>query len=327
MLNGPCGGLRENLCEVDDFECPFVKAFENLKSENYLKPLLDREFRVSCEVTPLEPRTEFMKRLKGGKFQITAEVEPWNLESLEEASKLPYHTLNVTDNPLGIPHIDVVFASAHLRSKGKEVIAQLTCRARTREALTSAILALEISGVWNLLALTGDWAPNSSFDLDSVRLLCLAQALRKGFDWSGRKVGIARLHLGVAVNPYFKYEKLRAIRKAKAGAEFGQSQPIFDESILDKLLDMPFPTFPSILLTTSKKVLRYLMERGVKVPKDYYEGLVRAKNEGRADEYVLEKGKELLEGAFSKEAPGVHLMSPGRHDLLFKFWEIAKEVL
>ncbi len=327
MLNGPCGGLREELCEVGDFECPFVKAFRGLKTDNYLKPLLDRDFKVGCEPFPIEPRSEFMRRLKEGKFQVTAEVEPWNLEELEKALELPYHALNVTDNPLGIPHIDVIFAATYLRSKGKEVIAQLTCRARTREALTSAMLALEAAGVWNLLALTGDWAPRSAFDLDSVRLVCLAQALRKGMDWSGRKVGEAKLHVGVAVNPYFEYERLRALRKARAGAEFGQSQPVFDSSIINKLLEMPFPTFPSILLTTSRKVLRYLMERGVKVPKEYYEGLVRAKESGNADEYVLEKGKQLLEAALSKGAPGVHLMSPGRQDLLFKFWEVVKEVL
>ncbi len=327
MLNGPCGGLRGELCEVDDFECPFVKAFKDLKSEAYLRPLLDKGFKEACEVTPIEPRSEFARRLRDGKFQVTAEVEPWSLEELERASKLPYHALNVTDNPLGWPHRDVLFASSYLRSKGKEVIAQLTCRSRTREALTSAILALEASKVWNLLALTGDWAPFSAFDLDSVRLLCLAQSLRRGKDWEGRRVGEAKLHLGVAVNPYFEYEKLRALRKARAGAEFGQSQPVFDEKVMEFLTEMPFPTFPSLLITTSRKVLRNLMERGVKVPREYYEGLVKAKAEGKADEYVLKRASELFEEALSKEVPGVHVMSPGRQDLLFKFWEMIKELI
>ncbi len=319
MLNGPCGGLRGNLCEVGDFECPFVKALKNLKNENYLRPILDKDFKVPCEATEVEP-SEYVKRLNS--FAVSAEVEPWSLDELERALSWKVHALNVTDNPLGIPHIDSVQASAFLASRGKEVIAQLTCRSRTREALTSALLALDAFGVKNLLALTGDWAPNSSFDLDAVRLVCLVQALRRGLDWSGREVGKVNLNVGVAANPYFELEHKRLLRKARAGAQFAQSQPIFEERFLDVIKGYPIPTVPSLLLTTSRKVVKALMERGVAVPKEYYEGLLRAKKEGKADEFVLNKMKELYDEAYSKELPGVHLMSPGRPDLLERFTEL-----
>lgn len=320
MLNGPCGGVRGELCEVDDFKCPFVEAFRNLRSSEYLKPLLDPGFKVGCEVVEVEP-SPYVKKLED--FAVSAEVEPWGPEELERASKWRVDALNVTDNPLGLPHLDSVWASAALASKGKEVIAQLTCRGRTREALASSLLALDASGVNNVLALTGDWAPNAAFDLDAVRLVCLVQALRKGVDWEGRKTRRVRLSVGVASNPYFSYEEKRLLRKAHAGAQFAQTQPVFKKELLYKIKKYPLPTVPSLLLTTSRKVVRALMERGVDA-KEFYEELVKAKREGKADELVLKKSLEMYEEAYSSELPGVHLMAPGRPDLLERFLELLR---
>ncbi|NPA84752.1 MAG: hypothetical protein GXO07_01950 [Crenarchaeota archaeon] len=319
MLNGPCGGVRKGgLCEVDDFQCPFVKALKGLKSDRYLRPLLDKHFKVPCEPVEVEP-SEYLKKLES--FAVSAEVEPWSLGELERALSWSFDALNVTDNPLGLPHLDSAWAASWLASKGKEVIAQLTCRAKTREALTSSLLALEASGVRNVLALTGDWAPSSSFDLDAVRLVCLVQALRRGLDWAGREVGKVTLAVGVAANPYFELEEKRLLRKARAGAQFAQTQPVFDEATLRRLKGYPLPTVPSVLLTTSRKVVKALIERGVNA-EEFYESLVRAKKEGRADEFVLERAKAVAEEAYSLELPGIHLMAPGRPDLLERFREL-----
>jgi len=328
MLNGPCGGLRGELCEVDDFVCPFLKAFQNLKSDAYLKPILDRDFKVSCEPEPLEPQSSFMKAVVEGKFVITTEIEPWSSRELQEALEVAknYSAVNVTDNPLGIPHIDVIWASSWLRERGVEVIAQLTTRSRTREALLSSLLALNLSNVRNVLALTGDWAPNSTFDLDSVRLVCLISLLNKGLDWMGRSVERTSIHPGVAANPYFPYEEKRLLRKVRAGAQFAQSQPIFHEDVMRRMKSYPLPTLPSLLITTSRKVLRFLREKGVMVPKDYEEGLKKAKREGTADEYVLEHNLKLLEAVKHMEFPGAHVMAPGRLDLLKKFSSMVSRV-
>ncbi len=321
MLNGPCGGLRGRLCEVDDFECPFLKAFERLRSDAYLKPLLDSSFKVECQPKPLPPSSDFMKKLTEGKFVMTTEVEPWTFKELKEFLPIAsyYDAVNVTDNPLGLPHIDVVWASSWLKEKGVEVIAQLTARARTREALASAIMALNSAGVRNVLALTGDWAPNSAFDLDSVRLVCLISLMNEGKDWRGEEVEKTAIHPGVAANPYFPYEGKRLLRKVRAGAQFAQSQPIFDSEILKKLKEYPIITLPSLLITTSRKVVRALREKGIEVPREYEEGLKRAKERGEADEYVLQKNLELLESIKSLELPGAHVMAPGRMDLLKEF--------
>ena len=39
--NGPCGGTRDGLCEVDDFECIWSRAYDRLKFEGREQQLLD----------------------------------------------------------------------------------------------------------------------------------------------------------------------------------------------------------------------------------------------------------------------------------------------
>ena len=38
--NGPCGGTRDGLCEVDDFECIWSRAYDRLKYEGREQELL-----------------------------------------------------------------------------------------------------------------------------------------------------------------------------------------------------------------------------------------------------------------------------------------------
>jgi hypothetical protein len=39
--NGPCGGTRDGLCEVDDFECIWSRAYDRLKYEGREQQMLD----------------------------------------------------------------------------------------------------------------------------------------------------------------------------------------------------------------------------------------------------------------------------------------------
>lgn len=328
MLNGPCGGIRGELCEVDDFQCPFYKAFENLRSANYLKPLLDKGFKVECEPGDVE-LSGYAKMLEEGGPVLSTEVEPWSLKDVQffETLKDKYHAFNVTDNPFGKPHVSSVAVSIELKRRGMEVIAQLTTRSRTREALASDLMSLNAFGVTNVLALTGDWAPHSVFDLDAVRLVCLISLMNKGLLWDGSEIEPTTLVPGVASNPYFKYEKERLLRKARAGAVFAQTQPIFTSEIVRSLKEYPVTTVPSLLISTSRKVVRSLKEKGVKVPKEYEEGLIKSKAEGKADEFVLEYNLKLAEEILSKELKGIHVMAPGRWDLLVKFGNALRELL
>ncbi len=328
MLNGPCGGVRGELCEVADFRCPFYEAFERLRNPNYLNPILDKEFKVKCEPSRVE-LSGYAKALEEGKFTVSVEVEPFSANDIDFFEKLKefYQAFNVTDNPFGKPHLSSAVVSIEMKRRGFEVIAQLTTRSRAREALASELMALNAFGVTNVLALTGDWTPNSSFDLDSVRLVCLISLMNKGYLWDGSEIEPTKLVPGVAANPYFKYERERLIRKVKAGAVFAQTQPIFATEVLREVKEYPLTTVPSVLLSTSRKVVKLLKSKGVKVNKDFEEGLARSKREGKAEQFVINFNLKLVEEIASMEFKGVHVMAPGKWNLLLEFGEALKDLL
>ncbi len=306
MLNGPCGGVRGELCEVGDFECPFVKALRAYKDPPLI---LDPYFKVKRSFEPRTPFSDFMKKLTEG-WVISTEYEPW------ERKIIIADAVNVTDNPFGIPHSHGVYESIKLRKNGVEVIAQLVCRNKGREVLASEALALARGGVKNVLALTGDWSVNSFFDLDSTRLVYILRLMGEGLLWDGTPTERTLLHVGVAVNPYMdiNLEEKRLKRKIKAGAEFAQSQPVFDSDALRRLskLNKLIPIQGGILLTSSKKVVKMLEEKGVKVDQDFIRALKEAKRDNWEPmiDFTLRLAKSMREFL-----NGIHLMCPNAKEV------------
>lgn len=41
MLNGPCGGVHQGICELEDRNCIWVKIFERYKKEGELEKFLE----------------------------------------------------------------------------------------------------------------------------------------------------------------------------------------------------------------------------------------------------------------------------------------------
>jgi methylenetetrahydrofolate reductase (NADPH) len=185
-------------------------------------------------------------RLASGEFAVTAELgpprgaDPGALLRKAEPLRGWVDAVNVTDN-----------AGAHVRlaswagcllvaQAGIEPVMQLTCRDRNRLALQSDLLAAGAMGIPNVLLMTGDHPkfgddPGASpvFDLDSVQLLWAARMMREeGRLISGRALtGRPGWLIGAVENPFAPPAGFRAARlakKAAAGAEFVQTQFVFD---------------------------------------------------------------------------------------------------
>jgi methylenetetrahydrofolate reductase (NADPH) len=117
---------------------------------------------------------------------------------------------------------------------------QFTCRDRNRLALQSDLLAASAVGIPNVLLMTGDHPklgdhPDAKpvFDLDSVQLLWAARMMRdQGRLLSGRALSTRPAwFIGAVENPFAPPAGFRAARlakKADAGAEFVQTQFVFD---------------------------------------------------------------------------------------------------
>lgn len=182
--------------------------------------------------------------LRSGTFGVTAEVVPPRSSdrgpvSVQARSLVGYaDAVNVTDNPTGSVHMTPVAGCAIVAQAGLEPVVQMTCRDRNRLGLTSDLLGAWALGARSVLCLSGDPTslgdhPDATgvFDLDVMELVRLAATLRsEGRSLAGHDlrpapkffVGVADLPLAAGTDPG------RLERKADAGAQFVQTQIVYD---------------------------------------------------------------------------------------------------
>jgi 5,10-methylenetetrahydrofolate reductase len=127
-----------------------------------------------------------------------------------------------------------------LMQLGIEPNVQMTCRDRNRIAIQSDLLGASALGIKNLLCLTGDHQvfgnhpkAKNVFDMDSLGMLMMVKAMRdEGIVQSGDKMDVPpRFFLGAAANPFadpFDFRPYRLAKKVKAGADFIQTQLIYN---------------------------------------------------------------------------------------------------
>ncbi|MEO3855338.1 methylenetetrahydrofolate reductase [Acrocarpospora sp. B8E8] len=147
---------------------------------------------------------------------------------------------NVTDNQGASVRMSSLAGSVLVQRAGVDPVMQLTCRDRNRIALQSDLIGAAALGIPNVLLLTGDHPalgdhPDAKpvFDLDGVQLVWTARTLRDdGTLLSGKPLATRPSWLiGTVENPFAPPAALRARRLAKkvaAGAEFVQTQYVFD---------------------------------------------------------------------------------------------------
>jgi methylenetetrahydrofolate reductase (NADPH) len=149
--------------------------------------------------------------------------------------------VNITDNQTAIVRMSSIGAAVLTLQAGLEPIMQMTCRDRNRLAMQADLLGAYALGLRNILCLSGDHQtfgnhPQSKnvHDLDSMQLIQMVVALRdKSCFQCGEEIkGVnPRFFVGAAENPFgdpFDWRPYRLGKKAKAGADFIQTQLIYN---------------------------------------------------------------------------------------------------
>jgi len=194
----------------------------------------------------VKAESRLKKVLSAGQFAVTAECGPpkgADPEAVRKKGSLlkgVVDSVNVTDNQTGVVRLCSLAACALLREEGLDPVLQMVVRDRNRIALQSDVLGASALGIRNILCLSGDHQsfgnqPDAKgvFDLDSIQLV---QAVRQMRD-EGRIVGGEELSsapdifIGAVANPFadpFSYRVLRLGKKVRAGAEFIQTQCIYN---------------------------------------------------------------------------------------------------
>lgn len=195
---------------------------------------------MSVAISPERPG-RLADALRTGRFAVTAEVGPprgADVTELRATARLLrdwVDAANVTDNQGARVRVSSFAGSVVLLAEGLEPVMQMTCRDRNRIALQSDLLSAGALGVPNLLLMTGDRPERGDhadatpvFDLGSETLMAAARTLRdEGALLSGRVVDPPPRYLLGAVDTGAGAPD-RLVRKVEGGAEFVQTQFVFD---------------------------------------------------------------------------------------------------
>jgi len=185
-------------------------------------------------------------RLRGSGFIVTAELNPPKSASATvvrrraEALKGFVDAVNVTDSNRAMVAMAAVAAAVIIRNAGVEPIVQMTGRDRNRIALQADVLGAAALGIENFVFMSGDDPKQGSHpdavnvkDLDGIGLVKMAAGLRDGRFLSGDEIksGAPKLVIGATASPFAKpmdADVVKTVDKISAGAEFFQTQPVFD---------------------------------------------------------------------------------------------------
>ena len=195
----------------------------------------------------------FANLLRSDEFVVTAELNPPKSASAAvvrrraEALKGFTDAVNVTDSNRAIVEMAAIAAAAIVQSTGVEPIVQMTGRDRNRIALQADVLGAAAIGIENFVFMSGDDPKQGNHpdavhvkDLDGVGLVKMAVALRGGRFLSGDEVRQPpQLIIGATASPFTKPMQVdvkKTLDKIEAGAEFLQTQPVFDVTTFSQWL-------------------------------------------------------------------------------------------
>ena len=275
--------------------------------------------------------------LHEGVFAVTAEVVPPRGVDAEavrrQARDLAGYAdaVNVTDNPSSSAHMSSVAGAALVAGEGLEPVVQVTVRDRNRLAITADLLGAWALGARNVLCLTGDPAAIGDHpeavevnDLDVLELVRFVTSMRdEGRLLSGAAADPApRYFVGVADVPLAdRYDPGRLEAKIEAGADFVQTQIVYDLDALGEWADRLRPrgiferafVLVGVAPPRSLASVRFMNEHlpGVMVPDAVVSRLESAGEDSAAEGARLTV--EIVEGLRAIPGiAGVHVMGLGR---------------
>ena len=269
-----------------------------------------------------------------GEFVVTAEVGPpkgIHMDHLVEEAKeylSGISAVNVTDNQSSVMRMGSLPACVALKNAGLNPILQLTCRDRNRIALQSELLGAAMLGIDNILCLTGDHTkmgdhPGAKpvFDLDSVSLLHTVCQLEKGVDLGGTAlVGEPpKFAKGAVVSPCsdsVDAQLAKMERKVMAGAEYFQTQAVFDSEkfiqFMEKAKQFGKPVQLGVIIPKSAGMAKFMNKNvaGVHVPQEMIDALAADKERAKAGITGVEIAAKIIKEC-RPYCQGVHIMALG----------------
>jgi len=244
--------------------------------------------------------------------------------------------VNITDNQTAIVRMSSIAAGFLAMQEGLEPVIQITCRDRNRLAIQADVLGAYALGMRNILCLSGDHQrfgnhPGSKnvYDMDSIQLVAMLRAMRDDKVFAcgeeirnSKKAPVVepRIFIGAAANPFadpFEFRVTRLGKKVKAGADFIQTQCIYDmdrfrkwmESVRNRGLHEKVYILAGITPLKSVRMAEYMRDNvaGLTVPEHVIERLRKADDpKAEGERMAVEQMRELRE---MPGISGIHIMA------------------
>jgi methylenetetrahydrofolate reductase (NADPH) len=275
--------------------------------------------------------------LQAGHFAFTGELGPprgANAARIREKAKYlkdKVDAVNITDNQTAVVRMSSWGASLIAIQEGLEPNYQLVCRDRNRLAMQSDILAAYANGIRNILCLSGDHQDFGDhpeavgvFDIDSMQLIHMVKTMRdEGKFASGEDIDEPpRMFIGAACNPFadpFEYRVRRLAKKVDAGADFIQTQCIYNmtrfHQFIRRAMDIGLLEKVYLLagITPLKSVgMAEHMQKevpGMDIPEEILHRLKMVPKEKAAAEGIAIACEQIAEFREMPGVAGIHLMA------------------
>lgn len=292
--------------------------------------------------------SQIQRVLERGEFAVTAEcgppkgADPGVVLKKAETLRENVDSVNVTDNQTAIVRMSSLAACTLLKTEGYDPVLQMVVRDRNRIALQSDILGASALGIRNVLCLSGDHQsfgnqPQSIgvFDLDSIQFVQVVKAMRDKENILGGDAlsSPPELFIGAAANPFadpLSFRVVRLAKKIKAGADFIQTQCIYNLDRFEKWMNMvrdrglTEKTFilGGVTPLKSSGMAKYMKNRvsGIDIPDEIInrmEGVTKDKQQEEGIKICVETIERL------KEIPGVK----GIHVMAIEWEEVVGEIV
>ena len=285
----------------------------------------------------MKTNSNIERLLEKGEFVVTSECGPprgADAEAVRRKGSLlkdMVDGVNVTDNQTSVVRMSSLSSSVILKEMGFDPIWQMVCRDRNRIAIQSDILGAAALGINNLLCLSGDHQSfgdnpkaKNVYDIDSIQLIHTVKTLRDESRFLGgdEVKGAPKLFIGAAENPFADPFEIRAMRlgkKVKAGADFIQTQVIYNvekfakwmEMVRERGLHEQVAILAGVTPLKSAGMAKYMKKNvpGMDVPDSLIERISAIPKEKQAEEGIkicVEMIKQLKE---IEGVRGVHIMA------------------
>jgi len=250
--------------------------------------------------------------------------------------------INLAENPLARVRMgNIALARIIQEQLGIEVIPHITCRDRNLLGLQSDLMGASLLGIRSILAVTGDPArlgdqsgASSVFDLNSFGLIKLLADLNSGVNGLGQSIsGGTGFKIGCAFNPNtpkMEVQVARLEKKVAAGAQFAQTQPVYDTAraiaTAESTAHLAIPVLLGIMPLTGERNCEYLHNEvpGIVIPDE-----IRARMRGREKAEGTAEGIRIaleLIDSVRDVVNGYYIIAPfGRYEVALELIRVIRK--